>query len=120
MTFNRFSQLYQALVIDRVPITDPVIVESGASEHLIAALVKVANGDHSEFDNLEDTLKRRKLFTEDIKLIDEKILLRVELMTSYAGWPYYTDRSIDEIVQNILDLQDLYTTKLLIEAALPK
>lgn len=63
MTFTRFRQLWDVLVTDRAPRA-PVpgatpIATSPISPHTEAALIRVSEGDHSDFDRINAILAAR-------------------------------------------------------------
>jgi len=60
MTYDRFKQLWTALVTHRAPAEgtrDPIpYLNNGVSEETVDALVAVADGDHSQFDGIQTEL----------------------------------------------------------------
>ena len=63
MTYERFSQLWDALVRDRPKSktvdTDPIDFQM--SPRTMSALIDYANGDKSKFNAIRKTLGRKKL-----------------------------------------------------------
>ncbi len=56
MTYDRFKEIWTTLVTNRAPSSkagSPLPLSNGASDHTIAALVAVANEDHSHFDKIQ-------------------------------------------------------------------
>lgn len=52
ITYERFSQLWDALVKDRPSNDKECVATNGASEATMVALVKCADGDDSDFATL--------------------------------------------------------------------
>jgi hypothetical protein len=63
MTYEKFKEIWTTLVTNRTPSSDgcaaAVPLNNGVSEHTVDALVAVADGDHSQFDEIEKILAAR-------------------------------------------------------------
>lgn len=91
MTFQRFKQLWLS-IIGKHPVIDPKIVCSGCSPHTTKALIKVADGDHSEFDKIGELLDRHD--ATSAKILDEKceVLSGLKTTTPRETRKYFRNR----------------------------
>jgi hypothetical protein len=58
MSYERFSQLWDALVADRPNSTNALSIEDGMSEKTFSALVDYANGDKTKIESVRNFLGR--------------------------------------------------------------
>jgi hypothetical protein len=96
MTFDRFKQLWDALVTDRPcpPHNNPIVME-GCSSHTLDALVAASEGDFTVFDEIDQTLKG----------YDRAAAERDAKLAAGLDWPYMTDNQRANAVDVVLLLR---------------
>lgn len=63
MTFERFEQLWDALVTNRAPASvasAPLPISNGVSKHTVDALIAAADGDFSHFEKIQPLLSSNR------------------------------------------------------------